>query len=307
MKERDIRGLDVAALRAFDALMRERSVSRAAGRLFLSQSAVSAQLNRLRRVFGDTLFARTPHGVTPTPMALALAPRIEKLLADLNALVQSGQDFEPARSERVFRVAGSDFASSWLLPTLGSELARMGSGIRILWEPPGTWPLPERLHKSELDLAVVARLRPPRDMLCEVLYEDGYVFARRRGHPLAGHAPSVEEFCATPQIILGYGSSVLDDTIDDLLARDGRGRLTQIAVSSFGQILHQLLHSDHGAVLGRRVALGHAQSLDIQPLPFEVPRYQSLLCWSRRGDADAGIQWLKQCALRIAREGIGRD
>ena len=85
MAQRDIRSLDVAMLRTFDALLRERSVSRAAARLFLSQPAVSASLNRLRQVFDDPLFTRTGHGVTPTPRALALATQVEQLLADLAA------------------------------------------------------------------------------------------------------------------------------------------------------------------------------------------------------------------------------
>jgi DNA-binding transcriptional LysR family regulator len=78
MNPRDIRSLDVGMLRTFDALMRERSVSRAAARLFLSQPAVSASLNRLREVFDDPLFTRTGHGVTPTPRAQALARRWKK-------------------------------------------------------------------------------------------------------------------------------------------------------------------------------------------------------------------------------------
>jgi DNA-binding transcriptional LysR family regulator len=88
MNPRDIRSLDVGMLRTFDALMRERSVSRAAARLFLSQPAVSASLNRLREVFDDPLFTRTGHGVTPTPRAHALAPQIGKVLADLARLLE---------------------------------------------------------------------------------------------------------------------------------------------------------------------------------------------------------------------------
>src|SRR6478735_7820878 len=83
MNQRDIRSLDIGMLRTFDALMREQSVSRAAARLFLSQPAVSASLNRLREVFEDPLFTRTSHGVVPTARAHALAPQVEKLLADL--------------------------------------------------------------------------------------------------------------------------------------------------------------------------------------------------------------------------------
>jgi DNA-binding transcriptional LysR family regulator len=299
MNQRDIRSLDIGMLRTFDALMREQNVSRAAARLFLSQPAVSASLNRLREVFGDPLFTRTSHGVVPTPRARALAPQVAKLLADLAALLEGDQPFDPARSQRIFRIAGSDHASRMLLPALSQALVALASGIRIVWVPPGSWSLAEHLHKGELDLAVVARMQVPRDIETRVLYEDHYVYVMRKDHPRAAEPVTLESFCAIPQIFLGYGTSMLDDLIDETLARSGRQRLAQIAVTSFGQIVHQLLHSDHAAVLGGRVARQFAAELHIQPLPFELPGYSSLLCWDARSDADAGTQWLKGEVLRI--------
>lgn len=293
MPEADIRGLDIGMLRAFDALMRERSVSRAAAQLFLSQPAVSASLSRLRRTFGDPLFTRTAHGVAPTPRAEVLAPQVERVLADIAVLLQGEQPFEPAGSDRIFRIAGSDHISSKLLPALSQRLEASGSGIRIVWEPPGAGSLPERLHRGDLDIAVVARLKTPRDMQTVALYEDHYVYALRAGHPRAGEPVTLDLFCEVPQTFLGYGSSVLDDRIDELLAQSGRRRRAQVAVTSFGQILHQLEHSDHAAVLGRRVAAAHAERLHIAPLPLELPTYQVLLCWDLRSDSDPGARWLR--------------
>jgi DNA-binding transcriptional LysR family regulator len=293
MPQRDIRSLDVAMLRTFDALMRERSVSRAAGRLFLSQPAVSASLNRLREVLGDPLFTRTSHGIVPTARAHALAPQVARVLADIAALLE-GDSFDPSRSQRVFRVAGSDHASRLVLPELSRRLVEAGSQVRIHWVPPGAWSLAEHLHQRELDLAVVARIRRPQDIETQVLYQDHYVCVMRRDHPRAGEPVTLESFCATPQVFLGYGTSTLDDTIDETLRRAGHARLAQLAVSSFGQIVHQLLHSDHAAVLGRRVALQYADQLCIRELPFELPRYESLLCWSRGAQADPGVTWLRE-------------
>jgi DNA-binding transcriptional LysR family regulator len=303
MSQRDIRSLDVAMLRTFDALMRERNVSRAAARLFLSQPAVSASLNRLRQVFGDPLFTRTSHGVVPTGRALALAPQVEKVLADLASLLEDDQGFDPATSNRIFRIAGSDQASRMLLPELARTLIALGSSIRLVWVPPGTWSLAEHLHKGELDLGVIARIQRPRDIATEVLYEDRYVYVMRRDHPRAQEPVTLESFCAIPQIFLGYGTSTLDDLIDETLARTGHRRLAQIAVTSFGQIVHQLRHSDHAAVLGGRVARAYADELCIRPLPFELPAYQSLVCWSARAQGDAGIAWLKEQVVGIASAG----
>lgn len=300
MGQRDIRGLDIGMLRTFDALMREKNVSRAAARLFLSQPAVSASLNRLREVFGDPLFTRTAHGVVPTERAHALAPQVAKVLADLAALLEADRPFEPGSSNRIFRIAGSDHASRMLLPALSRRLIALGSSIRIVWVPPGTGPLAEQLRKGELDLAVVARIQPPRDMQTQVLYEDRYVYVMRREHPRAAEAVTLDSFCEIPQVFLGYGTSMLDDLIDETLAKGGRQRLAQIAVTSFGQIVHHLRHSDHAAVLGRRVALQFAGELHVQPLPFDLPGYQSLVCWDARSSSDRGIQWLKDQVAAIA-------
>ena len=84
---------------------------------------------------------------------------------------------------------------------------------------------------------IVARILVPRDLESRVLYEDHYVWALRAGHPLAGQPPTLQDFCAVPQVFLGYGSSTLDDLIDETLARAGLRRRVQMAVSSFGQIV----------------------------------------------------------------------
>ncbi len=303
MSQRDIRSLDIGMLRTFDALLRERSVSRAAARLFLSQPAVSASLNRLREAFADPLFTRTSHGVVPTPRALALAPQVEKVLAELALLLEGGEPFDPARSERIFRIAGSDHASRMLLPELSRTLVALGSGIRIVWLPPGTWSLAEHLHRGELDLAVIARIQLPTEFELQVLYQDEYVYVLRKDHPLAAHPVTLDSFCQVPQVFLGYGAGTFDDLIDQTLARTGRRRLAQLAVSSFGQIVHQLLHSDHAAVLGGRVARQYADVLQIQPLPFALPGYRSLLCWDARSATDGGVQWLKERIQAIVQAG----
>lgn len=307
MPSRDIRSLDVALLRTFDALMHERSVSRAAGRLFLSQPAVSASLNRLRQVFGDTLFTRTGHGVTPTPRALALAPQVEQVLAALAALLDGDAGFDPARSTRVFRIAGSDHPSRHVLPALAARLSALESPLRVVWEPPGSGALGARMERGELDLAVIARLEMPRDMEWLPLYDDHYVYVRRTGHPRAAEPLSLALFCEIPQIFLGYGTSVLDDLIDHTLARQGLARRLQLAVTSFGQIVHLLLHSDHAAVLAARVAAVHADRLLIQPLPFELPGYRALLGWPSRAAHDPGLRWLRDEVLQVMQAAAAVD
>lgn len=300
MNARDIRGLDIGLLRTFDALMRERSVSRAATRLFLSQPAVSASLTRLREVFGDPLFTRTAHGVQPTPRSMALAPQVDKLLQDLARLLESDAGFDPAASSRIFRIAGSDFASSQWLAPLAQALLAAGSPARLAWEPANAGSIAQRLDKGEIDLAILSRIRRPHDIETQMLYEDRYVYVMRRGHPRAAGPVTLDDFCAIPQIFQGYGQSVLEDMIDEALARQGRRRLAQLAVSSFGQILHQLRHSDHATVVGERLARQYSGEFAIHPVPLELPTYQAMVCWSARSAGDAGVQWLREQVVRVS-------
>ena len=301
MNRADIRNLDIGMLRTFEALLRERSVSRAAARLFLSQSAVSASLQKLREVFDDPLFKRTGHGVEPTPRALALADQVLQVLQDIAALLERDRPFDPTSSNRVFRLTGSDFAGNKLLAPLLRRLQECGSPLRLVWEPPGTGALQHKLASGDLDLAVVARLQAPEDLEHEVLYEDHYVHVVRRDHPSADQTLTRELFCALPQVFLGYGTSTFDDLIDQTLAASGHQRLAQVAVSSFGQIMHLLLQGEHAAVIGHRIAQQHAQALCIRPLPFEFPRYRALVCWDPRARHDPGIEWLRQQVLDILR------
>lgn len=299
MGNRDIRSLDVAMLRTFEALVQERSVSRAAARLFLSQPAVSATLRRLRHTFNDPLFTRTSHGMEPTERALALVPQVGTVLANIAVLLEPEQAFDPAASDRIFRIAGSDHACHRLLPELSRRLLACHSPIRIVWEPLGSGSLRDRLHKGELDLGVVARIQTPRDLMMALVYEDHYVYAMRRDHPQAGQAVSLDSFCATPQIFLGYGTSTLEDLIDEALGKTGRRRHTQMAVSSFAQIVDLLVHGDCAAVMPWRVAQAHAASLHSQPLPFALPLYQQIVCWDKRSDAEQGNRWLRGQILDI--------
>jgi DNA-binding transcriptional LysR family regulator len=300
MAPRDIRSIDIAMLRTFDALMRERSVSRAAARLFLSQPAVSATLNRLRGAFGDPLFTRTGHGVLPTARAQRLAPQVERLLLELSQLLEPEGGFDPAGSQRIFRLAGSDHASHWVLPPLARELAALGSGIRLFWEQAPFASTPERLRKGDIDIALMPRLKPPTEVECLPLYGDHYVAVARHGHPAFSSGLTLEGFCALPQAFFGYGTSALDDLIDSELARLGQRRLAQVAVTGFSQMVTLLAETDHAAVMPQRVARAHAAQLQNHALPFALPGYTLYIGWDRRSTDDPGLAWLRGRLVSLA-------
>lgn len=299
MSAADIRSLDIGMLRTFEALLAERSVSRAAERLFLSQSAVSSTLKRLREAFADPLFSRAPHGVEPTPRALVLAPHVQAALAEIGKLLSAGQDFDPAQSDRIFRIHGSDHMGTTILPRLCAELAALRSGVRILWEP-ANHRTSGALQRGDADLGVLPRFTPPEGLWTEALYEDCHVLAARRG--LFTGPVSLDRFCAAPQVILGYGRSTIEELVDQVVARARLRRYPQVAVTSFAQIAALLVDSDHVAILPARVARVYADRLASHALPFELPRYQLHLCSGLRSESDPAVQWLRTRIKQILLE-----
>lgn len=292
----DIRSLDVAMLRTFDALLSERSVSRAAARLFLSQPAVSTSLKRLRGVFNDPLFTRTAYGVEPTARALALAPHVHTVLDELGKLLNAGQSFDAAQSTRVFRLLGSDSMSTRVLPALCRTLTDCGSGVRLHWDL-ANHSACERLLRGDADLGLLPNTAAPPELSAQLLYEDHYVAVTPKG---AFAAPlTLDDFCAWPHVFLGYGRSVLEDSIDRTLQKARRQRLAQVAVGSFAQMAHMVAGGSHIAVFPARTAALYADRLDAHPLPFVLHHYGIYLCTHPRAEADPGVQWLKQQAARI--------
>lgn len=298
MPPTDIRHLDIGMLRTFDALLAERSVSRAAERLFLSQSAVSSTLRRLRDAFGDPLFTRMAHGVEPTARAHALAPHVRAALSEIGKLLTAGRDFDPAQSDRIFRIHGSDNMGARVLPQLCKELAAMQSGIRILWEPADHRTC-DALLRGDADMGLLPRFTPPEGLLTEVLHEGRHVLVARPG--LLSGPVTLNQFCAAPQVVLGYGRSTIEDLVDQVVARARLRRYPQVALTSFAQIAALLEQSDHIAIFPEGVARAYAARLAAHALPFELPRYQLHLCSSLRSEADPAIQWLRSRCRQVLR------
>lgn len=314
MRHTNIRNLDVSMLRTFDALMRERSVSRAANRLFLSQPAVSQSLRRLRQAFDDPLFTRTPHGVAPTPKAHALADQVTGILADMERLLQEAQGgFVPATAQRTFRLSGGDYVFNLLMPTLAAHLREMAPGVQLHWLSLDFLHIDQLLAHGEVDFALIPRIAPRNDAYSISLYEDNYCLALSHQHPLAHQSSiSAEDFCQVPHAILGSGTFRLETHIDENLARLGLRRERSITVATMVQLLELVSHGIYGAVVPKRLVALHRRTLRDMGMPLQLPTYTLQLCYPPQASKDDGSQWMRQqireiIALRIAQERAGND
>ena len=212
MEIKDLTRLDLNLLVALEALLEERNVSKAADRLFITQSAMSKTLGRLRDVFDDPLFTRSANGMVPTPRALELATHLPQLLQSVQAMVQPAV-FDPLTHQGLFRLSLPDHIAHWLLPLLMQKMNTSAPNFRFSAETSDNNQL-EQLALSQIDFAVhIARKSyPPEYRVMTMGFAPPVLFARK-GHPLADKTVTWEMISEYPQIRL-----FIPDLIDSQLA-----------------------------------------------------------------------------------------
>ena len=201
MDIRELGRLDLNLLVALEALLEERSVSRAAERLFVTQSAMSKTLGRLRELFEDPLFVRRGGAMVPTPRAERLAQDLPQVLQAVQAMLQPA-DFNPAAYEGEMRLQVQGHMGSWFLPALVQRLHEAAPGLKLTVVRTGPDDMTE-LAVGGLDFALqVERNAYPPDTLLTTLGFANTGLLVRKGHPLAKARPTIEELAAYPVVML---------------------------------------------------------------------------------------------------------
>lgn len=175
---------DLNLLIVFDAVMQERNVTRAGGKIGLSQPAVSHALSRLRYMLKDELFIRTPDGMMPTPRAEQLAAPLRRALSDMQLALEP-ETFVPQEATRLFVLALNNYAAVILAPSLVTAVISTAPGIRLDLRPTGMRDMPALLDRGEFDLAIGTFEDPGERFAAAPLLEDSFVVAMRRDHPAA--------------------------------------------------------------------------------------------------------------------------
>lgn len=288
----DIKTLDLNLLKAFDALMDERSVTRAAARLALTQPAVSGLLTRLRDSFGDPLFVRAQRGVVPTRRAESLAAPIKRVLAEIEALLQP-EVFDPGRAQMTLTLAATDYALRAIVLPLMEALRQRAPGIRVRVQPIDDGLIQSQLERGEVDLALMTSDSAPPDLHARRLFGESYVCAMRAGHPAAQAASlSLEGFCSLDHALVSLAGDPFRGATDAALARQGRTRRVVLSVASFLLLPELLGHSDLVAVVPKRLVAG-AAGLAVFDVPVAVPGFTKVAVWHERSHRAPGHRWLR--------------
>lgn len=290
--------LDLNLLRVFDALMRERSVSHAAQRLFLSQSATSHALNRLRDALNDPLLVRTPSGMMPSDFAERITPQIRQALAQLQSALEQSTEFNPKTSQRRFVVHTTDYVECVVLPPLIAKLKReapsIGIEVGILSKD---LPL-EELATGDVDLLLGFSnyMVFPKQLNQETWWQDELVaLANPRFHDdFAKHkALTLSQVVNTPHVFhspLGDRQSI----VDHWLKSQKQQRTIAVTSQSYFSAAAIVSRAPYLMVIPKRVAnqLSKALPLSLYALPSDAPKPQLNLVHHPIKQQDPGLQWL---------------
>jgi DNA-binding transcriptional LysR family regulator len=314
--------LDLNLLRVFEALMEERSATRAGSRLGLTQSAISHALNRLRYVLRDELFVRGPEGMQPTERAAEIAPRLRQGLLQLQ-IALSPSEFVPQQTDRRFTIACTEYAGAVIIPSLIARLRREAphASLSIL---PSNQGVAETLRCGRADLASGRFRRFPDWFERETLLQENRIWCLGADNPAATGELTLERLAQLPHLVIaatgederaieGY---VVDHGLERLVTRNdagvlqgalaARGLRREIAVTTphFLAALAAVSHSDIAALLPRRLANSFAglYRLALFDPPYQSPPFEVMSLWHRENGDQPAIAWLRQLLREVAAE-----
>lgn len=300
----NLRGIDLNLLVVLNALLSERSVSRAGQRIGLSQSATSAALARLRDMFGDPLLVRAGRGLTLTQRAEDLILPVREILRQVEQMVLSRPAFDPRSDARTFSISASDYATLVLLVPFIRELARDAPAVRVNLLPRARDPA-QLLHVDQADIVI-----EPRELFGDAkasslpLFSDRWLCAVDRANP---HAPAERftwaQYLKLPHLVYGIGPDRQLNLADQHLARMDIKRRIEVSVESFLLVPFLLQGTQLVSLVLERVARLLAGTTNVRMLepPQALPDIHEAMFWHPRHTTDPGHRWLRERLCAIAR------
>lgn len=298
-------------LRTLDALFVDKSVTRAAERLCISQPAMSGALQRLREYFNDPLLIRMGRDMVLTPLAEVLVAPVRESLLQVQSTLETRPSFDPGVSRRKLNVAMSDYGAFVLMPPLLRRLAVDAPLMTCHVEPIGC-AMFERMEAGELDLLVTVesceiatRYRASeRDLQMRKLFYDDFVCVVDANHPAVGDTLTIEHYEALPHILVRFGMD-LDTLVERAWQIAGLDVTIAATAPSFSSMLFMLSGTRMIATVQRRLAQALAASLRLRILecPVKITALQQALVWHPRSDFDPAHQYLRQALVDAARVG----
>ncbi|AKJ30867.1 LysR family transcriptional regulator [Caldimonas brevitalea] len=295
----DTSRLDLNLLVTLEALLVERNVTRAAARLHLSQPAVSAQLARLRDVFGDPLLIPAHRGMTPTARALDLLNPLRLALDQVRATVGTHQRFEPAKAELTVTIACTDYLQVALVQPLAVALRRDAPGVRLALRHLDVPRLEAQMVRGDVDLALMTPQAGPPGLRARHLFDERYVLIARRDHPRLRRRLKVEVFAQLEHVIVSPDGGGFVTPVDDALAALGHRRKVVLSAASFLFVPEIVAHSDFVALVPQRLVQDRGDRLRLLDCPFPLQGFSVGMVWHERHHGHTGHRWVRDTLVAL--------
>ncbi|WP_298493884.1 LysR family transcriptional regulator [uncultured Maritimibacter sp.] len=293
---------DLNLLRSLSILIEEGNVTRAAARLGISQPALSAQLVRLRDLFGDPLLvpSETGRGMLPTPRALELRLPLEGVLSDVEALLARAPAFDPRRADRRFTIAASDNGTTVLGLELLADLARQGiEGIKLAFVPLNARSLRADVEAGEIDLVIAHLDDVPAGLRTRAVLDDRQHLVQRRDHPRGTGPVTLADYCRWRHVLVTTEGR-MRTAVDDHIEAQGYRRDIALTVPQYILAVLAVAQSDMFALVPARLAERFTDRVDGFDIPFRPSGFSLQLAWHSRNQTDGGHQWLRDRIVEIA-------
>ncbi|SMY09347.1 LysR family transcriptional regulator [Flavimaricola marinus] len=294
--------LDLNLLVALDHMIETRSVSAAADKMFMSQSAMSNALTRLRDYFDDPLLVQVGRRMEVTPRAEAMRPAIRDILVRIEATIDSKPEFRPEDSTRVFNILLSDYSLRVLMPTVFRLLDRYKSSIRLNLH--AQTDLPQvLLERGEIDLLITPEHFVSNDHPTALLYEDRYVVVAWAKGKFADVTMDQATYQSASHAVM-VPPNAAKSLETSLLTQCGIERHIEVQTFSFTNLPHLITGTDRIATVHARLAklLAPQAELVTYPMPAQLPPLRQMLQWHAYRDNDPGIIWMRELMSQAAQE-----
>jgi DNA-binding transcriptional LysR family regulator len=294
--------IDGNLLLTLDALLKDQNVTHAATRLGISQSALSTRLARLRQHFGDQLLvpAASGRGMIPTPHASAIQPALTELINRLREFSSVATVFDPASSQRTFRIAATDNPAAILAPDLVPFVKAQAPHIRLAFVLPDKPRIFADLEQGHFDLFVGAVEDGAGGLMSRTLLDDRFVTAQRMGHPRGREPFTLDEFCSLDHLLISTAGGRFSGAVDEALATVGRTRNVSVSIQSYALAPVILASTDHICTLPHRFLARFADSLDLFEPPLALVGFGLSAFWHDRTRNDPAHIWLREQVFRVA-------
>jgi DNA-binding transcriptional LysR family regulator len=308
--EMSVERVDLNLLVYLDVLLREKSVTKAANHLGITQPAMSNGLKRLRALFEDPLLVRTSEGMTATELALEIKPQVRQILSSVEKVIQPERDFDLA-SHRVFRIMASDYAESTLIPQVLREVRKYAPNVTLDILTPSDVSF-EDVEQGRVDMAINRFDKLPQSFHQKTIWADTFSCMMSKDNPLVNDF-TLDNYLEASHIWVsktGFGVGVGVNPkdvqrlgwVDEALAKIGKKRNISVFTRHYQVAMLLAKENDLIVTLPTRAAQmkQDSRTLVIKEPPFDIPSLDLTMAWSPLLQHNAGHQWLRRLIISVA-------